>query len=122
MSLQDDIQTDQDHKDFANNLLFKLGFLYGSVTKDRQFKKPFQSELLVQVLIQHRCTTWGTIDSHRKITHAKGTLSLATVMEYALKLIGLDNTLVSELEVNSKGKAVKVPHSLNKASGKNSNA
>ncbi|KAG1878919.1 hypothetical protein F4604DRAFT_1579689 [Suillus subluteus] len=43
-------------------------------------------------------------------------------MECALKLIGLDNTLVSELEVDSKGKAVKVPHSLNKASGKNSNA
>ncbi|KAG1836964.1 hypothetical protein F4604DRAFT_1602003, partial [Suillus subluteus] len=39
-----------------------------------------------------------------------------------LKLIGLENTLISELEVNSKGKAVKVPHSLNKASGKTSNA
>ncbi|KAG1797498.1 uncharacterized protein HD556DRAFT_1194263, partial [Suillus plorans] len=43
-------------------------------------------------------------------------------MEHALKLIGLKNTLVSELEVNSKGKAVKIPHSLNKASGKASNA
>ncbi|KAG1879520.1 hypothetical protein C8R48DRAFT_588826 [Suillus tomentosus] len=43
-------------------------------------------------------------------------------MECALKLIGLENMLVSELAVNSKGKAVKVPHSLNKASGKTSNA
>ncbi|KIK39956.1 hypothetical protein CY34DRAFT_88224, partial [Suillus luteus UH-Slu-Lm8-n1] len=72
MSLQDDVQTNQDHKDFANNLLFKLGFLYGSITEDRQFKKPFQLELLVQVLIQHRCATWGAIESHRKVTHAKG--------------------------------------------------
>ncbi|KAG1806681.1 uncharacterized protein HD556DRAFT_1224452 [Suillus plorans] len=43
-------------------------------------------------------------------------------MERALKLIGLDNTLISELEVNSRGKAVKIPHSLNKALGKTSNA
>ncbi|KAG1849360.1 hypothetical protein C8R48DRAFT_555436, partial [Suillus tomentosus] len=89
MSLQDDVQTDQDREDFANNLLFKLGFLYGSITEDGQFKKPFQSELL---------------------------------MERALKIIGHDKTLISELEVNSKGNAVKVPHSMNKASGKISNS
>ncbi|KAG1719778.1 hypothetical protein EDB19DRAFT_1967678 [Suillus lakei] len=109
MSLQDDVETDEDREDFANNLLFKLGFLYGSITEDGQFKKPFQSELLVQVLVQHRCATWGAIESHRK-------------MEHALKIIGRDKMLISELEVNSKGNAVKVPHSMNKASGKISNS
>ncbi|KAG1756003.1 hypothetical protein EDB19DRAFT_1594715, partial [Suillus lakei] len=43
-------------------------------------------------------------------------------MERALKIIGRDKTLISELEVNSKGNAVKVPHSMNKASGKISNS
>jgi hypothetical protein len=38
-------------------------------------------------------------------------------MERAITLIASE-TLVSELEVNSKGKAVKVPHSMNKSSGK----
>jgi hypothetical protein len=38
-------------------------------------------------------------------------------VERAIRLIASE-TLVSELEVNSKGKAVKVPHSLNKSSGK----
>ncbi|KAG1762551.1 hypothetical protein EDD22DRAFT_847009 [Suillus occidentalis] len=38
-------------------------------------------------------------------------------MERAITLIA-SKTLVSELEVNSKGKAVKVPHSMNKSSGK----
>jgi hypothetical protein len=40
-------------------------------------------------------------------------------VECALLLIaGPDETHISEFEVNGKGKAVKVPHSLNKASGK----
>lgn len=43
-------------------------------------------------------------------------------MERALKIIGRDKMLISELEVNSKGNAVKVPHSMNKASGKISNS
>ncbi|KAG1853928.1 hypothetical protein DFJ58DRAFT_728062 [Suillus subalutaceus] len=75
MSTQDDIESDEDRKDFAKNLRLKLGFLYGSITEDGKYKQPFQSELLVQVLVQH-----------------------------------------------SKGKAVKVPHSLNKVTGKASNA
>ncbi|KAG1853783.1 hypothetical protein C8R48DRAFT_548136, partial [Suillus tomentosus] len=32
MTLQDDVRTDQDRRYFANNLLFKLGFLHGSIT------------------------------------------------------------------------------------------
>ncbi|KAG1780641.1 hypothetical protein EV702DRAFT_964226 [Suillus placidus] len=42
-------------------------------------------------------------------------------MEHALDILGGD-TRVSELKVNSKGKAIKVPHTLNKASGKPSSA
>ncbi|KAG1731853.1 uncharacterized protein EDB91DRAFT_1058431, partial [Suillus paluster] len=38
-------------------------------------------------------------------------------VERAICLIASE-TLVSELEVNSRGKAVKVPHTLNKSSGK----
>ncbi|KAG1741343.1 hypothetical protein EDB19DRAFT_1634637, partial [Suillus lakei] len=38
-------------------------------------------------------------------------------VERAICLIASE-TLVSELEVNSEGKAIKVPHSLNKSSGK----
>jgi hypothetical protein len=78
MSTQDDIESDEDRKDFAKNLRLKLGFLYGSITEDGKYKQPFQSELLVQVLVQHRCATLGAIDSHRKTSYAKGALSLAT--------------------------------------------
>ncbi|KAG1782284.1 hypothetical protein EV702DRAFT_960786 [Suillus placidus] len=42
-------------------------------------------------------------------------------MEHALDIFSGD-TRVSELKVNSKGKAIKVPHSMNKASGKPSSA
>lgn len=42
-------------------------------------------------------------------------------MERALDIISGD-TRVSELKFNSKGKAVKVPHSLNKVTGKPSSA
>src|SRR6267154_6679417 len=41
-------------------------------------------------------------------------------LECALKIIGHHHTLISSLGVNSKGKAVKVPHTLNKAMGKDS--
>jgi hypothetical protein len=78
MSSQDDVETDKDRKKFAKNLRLKLAFLYGTITEDSKFKQPFQSELLIQVLVQHRCATWGTVDNHRTVTHAKGALSLAT--------------------------------------------
>ncbi|KAG2336472.1 hypothetical protein BDR05DRAFT_896677 [Suillus weaverae] len=42
-------------------------------------------------------------------------------MERALNIFSGD-THVSELKVNSKGKAIKVPHTVNKASGKPSSA
>lgn len=76
--MQDDIETDDDRKDFAKNLHLKLGFLYGTIMENGKYKQPFQSELLIQVLVQHRCATLGAIDNHRKTTYAKGALSLAT--------------------------------------------
>ncbi|KAG1886074.1 hypothetical protein F4604DRAFT_1675749 [Suillus subluteus] len=83
----DDIETDDDRKDFAKNLRLKLGFLYGTITEDGKYKQPFQSELLVQVLVQHR---WNA----------------------PLNIISGDTLW----------KAVKVPHSLNKVTGKPSSA
>ncbi|KAG1829626.1 hypothetical protein EV424DRAFT_1344074 [Suillus variegatus] len=86
MSLQDDVETNEDRKGFSESLLVKLAFLYGNITEEGKFERPFESELIIQV-------------------------------ERAIHLIASE-TLVSELEVNSKGKAVKIPHSVNKSSGK----
>ncbi|KAG1892001.1 hypothetical protein F4604DRAFT_1565083, partial [Suillus subluteus] len=118
MLSQDDVETDRDREDFANSLLFKLGFLYGHITEDGKFQKPFQSDLILEVLVQHSHSTSGAINRHRSptdITHARGAIGLIT-LERALKIIGHHPTL----GVNSKGKAVKVPHTLNKATGKDS--
>ncbi|KAG1809303.1 uncharacterized protein BJ212DRAFT_1220540, partial [Suillus subaureus] len=90
MLSHDDVETDEDCKNFAKNLHLKLAFLYGTITKDGKFKQPFQSELLIQ-------------------------------MECALDIFSRDMR-VSELKVNSKGKAIKVPHTMNKALGKPSSA
>jgi hypothetical protein len=86
MSLQDDVKTDEDCKDFAKSLLLKLVFLYGHIKDDETFEKPFQSELIIQVLVQHKCATWGAIDSHHTITHVKGALSLSTAVVYIFTL------------------------------------
>ncbi|KAG2142985.1 hypothetical protein DEU56DRAFT_733389 [Suillus clintonianus] len=43
-------------------------------------------------------------------------------MERTLKLFRLEDMLVSDLKINSKGKAVQIPHKLNKALGKTSTA
>ncbi|KAG1805487.1 uncharacterized protein BJ212DRAFT_1209952, partial [Suillus subaureus] len=34
MSSQDNVETDEDRKNFVKNLCLKLAFLYGTVTKD----------------------------------------------------------------------------------------
>ncbi|KAG1820100.1 hypothetical protein EV424DRAFT_1322951, partial [Suillus variegatus] len=78
MSLQDDVKTDEDRKGFAESLLVNLAFLYGNIMEDGKCERPFQSDLIIQVLVQHTCATWGAIDSHRKRTYAKGALSLCT--------------------------------------------
>ncbi|KAG1875823.1 hypothetical protein F4604DRAFT_1581771 [Suillus subluteus] len=86
MSMQDDIETDDDCKDFAKNLLLPLRRHVYSLSRQT------------------------TTD-----------LFLVFQMERALDIISGD-TRVSELKFNSKGKAVKVPHSLNKVTGKPSSA
>ncbi|KAG1820576.1 uncharacterized protein BJ212DRAFT_1266732, partial [Suillus subaureus] len=105
MSSQDDVETDEDCKNLAKNLHLKLAFLYGTVTEDSKFKQPFQSELLIQrhVYSFSRHTTTNSF--------------LVFQMERALNIFSGD-MCVSELKVNSKGKAIKVPHTMNKASGK----
>ncbi|KAG1813579.1 uncharacterized protein BJ212DRAFT_1211898, partial [Suillus subaureus] len=63
MSLQDDVKTNEDRKGFAESLLIDLAFLYGNIMEDGKCERPFQSDLIIQVLVQHTCATWGTIDS-----------------------------------------------------------
>ncbi|KIK32331.1 hypothetical protein CY34DRAFT_19126 [Suillus luteus UH-Slu-Lm8-n1] len=96
MSLQDDVETDEDCKGFSESLLVKLAFLYGNITEEGKFERPFESELIIQAL---------------------SAFALQRHVEHAIRLI-TSETLVSELEVNSKGKAIKIPHSMNKSSGK----
>ena len=52
--------------------------------------------------------------------HSTANLFVMFQLECALKIIGCHHTLIGSLGVNSKGKAVKVPHTLNKATGKDS--
>lgn len=81
MALQDDLDTDQDRKDFAIALVEKLGFLFGEITDEGAMSKPFQSDLIVQVLIQHKCATSGTVSllgiNNSLPGHSKGALALA---------------------------------------------
>jgi hypothetical protein len=84
MALQDDLNTDQDHKDFATALVEKLGFLFGEITDDGAMSKPFQSDLIVQVLVQHKFATSGTVSlpgiNNSLPGHLKGALALATAV------------------------------------------
>ncbi|KAG1897581.1 uncharacterized protein F5891DRAFT_956932 [Suillus fuscotomentosus] len=119
LSLQDDVKTDEDRKAFSESLLVKLAFLYGNIPEEGKLENPFESELIIQVLTQHACATLGAIGDHHTTAHAKGALSLCTAAA-CIFLPSLHSTAnyFLELEANSKGKAVKVPHSLNKSSGK----
>ncbi|KAG0692874.1 hypothetical protein DFH29DRAFT_881965 [Suillus ampliporus] len=95
MASQDDLNTDQDHKDFATALVEKLGFLFGEITDDGAMSKPFQSDLVVQVLMQHKCATSGTVSlpgiNNSLPGHSKGALALAmAVMEHAIQLFAKD--------------------------------
>ncbi|KAG1889826.1 hypothetical protein F4604DRAFT_1914339 [Suillus subluteus] len=98
MSLQDDVKTDEDHKGFAESLLVDLAFLFSYSTH-----APLGA-LLTAIAKEH-------------MRKALSVFVLQQHMERAICLIASE-TLVSELEVNSKGKAIKVPHSMNKSSGK----
>lgn len=61
MTLQGDLKTDQDRKDFALALLEKLSFLFGDIREDGEMSGPYQSDLIIQVLVQHKCATSGAV-------------------------------------------------------------
>ncbi|KAG1801993.1 uncharacterized protein BJ212DRAFT_1487474 [Suillus subaureus] len=98
MLLQDDVKTNEDCKGFAESLLVNLVFLF-----------LYSTHAPLGVLL-----TAITKECMRK---ALSVFVLQQHMECTIRLI-TSKTLVSELEVNSEGKAVKVPHSMNKFSGK----
>ncbi|KAG2340121.1 hypothetical protein BDR05DRAFT_1002702 [Suillus weaverae] len=80
MTSQEDINTDQDHEDFASALHTKLTFLFGDIIEDGELSNPFQSDLLMQVLVQHKCATSGAASLPRMNNtmpgHSKGVLAL----------------------------------------------
>ncbi|KAG1864406.1 hypothetical protein F4604DRAFT_1928858 [Suillus subluteus] len=82
MTLQEDLKTDEDHKDFASALLKKFSFLFGDITEDGEVSNLFQSDLIVQVLVQHKCATSGAVNlpgtNDTVPGHSRGTLGLAT--------------------------------------------
>ncbi|KAG2114272.1 uncharacterized protein F5147DRAFT_533048, partial [Suillus discolor] len=82
MTSQDDLKTDEDRKDFASALLDKFTFLFGDIAEDGEVSNPFQSDLIVQVLVQHKCAMSGTVNlpgmNDTVPGRSKGTLSLAT--------------------------------------------
>ncbi|KAG2097999.1 uncharacterized protein F5147DRAFT_656235 [Suillus discolor] len=119
MISQEDLDTDQDHQDFASGLLENLCFLFGDISEDREMSRPFQSDLLVQVLVQHKCATSGTVNmpgiNNTLLGHSKGALALITAvacifflliqlthpvfwMEHAIKLFANGQMLLSDID------------------------
>jgi hypothetical protein len=82
MTSQDDLKTDEDRQYFALALLEKLSFLFGDITEDGEVSNPFQSDFIVQVLVQHKCATSGAVNLPRMNDtvpgHSRGALGLAT--------------------------------------------
>jgi hypothetical protein len=82
MISQEDLNTDQDRQDFASGLLERLCFLFGDISEDGEMSRPFQSDLLVQVLVQHKCATSGAVNmpgtNNTLPGHSKGALALVT--------------------------------------------
>lgn len=78
MSAQHDVRTDDDRKRLASDLLERYAFLYGDITEDDQLENPFQSDLIIQVLVHHMSATWGAVIVPGITGSAKGALGLAT--------------------------------------------
>ncbi|KAG1815848.1 hypothetical protein DFJ58DRAFT_739841 [Suillus subalutaceus] len=80
MFSQDNIETDEDCTGLAKSL--RLAFLYGNISEEGKGKNPFQSDLIIQVLVHHRCSTWGTIDvpgtTTMSLAYSRGALALST--------------------------------------------
>ncbi|KAG1800173.1 uncharacterized protein BJ212DRAFT_1305311 [Suillus subaureus] len=84
--------------------------LQGNIKTDEDCKG-FSKSLLVKLVF-----LYGSITEEGKLEKPFKS-ELIIQVEHAICLI-TSETLVSKLEVNSKGKAIKDPHSLNKSSGK----
>jgi hypothetical protein len=139
MILQGELNTNQDHQDFSSGLLENLCFLFGDISEDRETSRPFQSDLLVQVLVQHKCTTSGTVNmpgiNNTLPGHLKGTLTLITAVacifflliqlthpvfqiEHAIKLFTNGQMLLSDINTAGNGRNNKTPLHINLSMGK----
>ncbi|KAG1860261.1 hypothetical protein DFJ58DRAFT_726050 [Suillus subalutaceus] len=101
MISQEDLNTDQD--------------------QDGEMSRPFQSDLLVQVLVQHKCATSGAVNmpgtNNTLPGHSKGALAL---MERAIKLFANGQMLLSDIATAGNGRNNKTPLHINPSTGKES--
>ncbi|KAG1836867.1 hypothetical protein DFJ58DRAFT_846709 [Suillus subalutaceus] len=121
MISQEDLNTDQDRQYFASGLLERLCFLFGDISEDGEMSRPFQSDLLVQVLVQHKCATSGAVNmpgtNNTLPGHSKGALAL---MERAIKLFANGQMLLSDIDTAGNGRNNKTPLHINPSTGKES--
>jgi hypothetical protein len=79
---QPDLKTDEDCQEFSVCLLMKSVFLYRTIKEDgSKHMEPFQSDLIVQVLVQHHCAISGAltvVPGFTTLGHPKGALALTT--------------------------------------------
>lgn len=142
LSSQKDLKTDENHKNISTKLLHKLAFLFEDIRDDSsKHMRPYESDLITQMLMQHHCATLGAVHVQRTttLTYGKGALCLATAlaclstlslhiadsflmfqMKCALTLFAEDDIVFANIEINSKGKASKTPQRYNKSTGKES--
>ncbi|KAG1797163.1 hypothetical protein EV424DRAFT_1546761 [Suillus variegatus] len=142
LSSQKDLKTDENHKNILTKLLHKLAFLFEDIRDDSsKHMRPYESDLITQMLMQHHCATLGAVHVQRTttLTYGKGALCLATAlaclstlslhiadsflmfqMKCALTLFAEDDIVFANIEINSKGKASKTPQRYNKSTGKES--
>ncbi|KAG1793317.1 uncharacterized protein HD556DRAFT_1308746 [Suillus plorans] len=90
LSSQKDLKTDEDRKNISIKLLHKLAFLFGDI-RDNGIKhtRPYESDLIVQVLVQHHCATVGAVhvQGTTTSTYGKGTLGLATTVACLVEVV-----------------------------------
>ncbi|KAG1905400.1 uncharacterized protein F5891DRAFT_976338 [Suillus fuscotomentosus] len=126
MISQEDLDTDQDRQDFALGLLENLCFLFGDILEDGETSRPFQSDLLVQVLVQHKCAMSGAVNmpgiNNTLLGHSKGTLTLITAAAciFSLLIQLTPCMLLSDIDTVGNGQNNKTPLHINLSMGKES--
>ncbi|KAG1886827.1 uncharacterized protein F5891DRAFT_1200678 [Suillus fuscotomentosus] len=127
MTSQDDLKTDEDRKDFASALLEKFSFLFGDITVDGEVSNPFQSDLIVQVLVQHKCATSSAVNlpgtNDTVPGHSRGALSLATAaahMERTIRLFVNGHMLLGDIDTSGNGRGNKTLLDINPSTGNQS--